>query len=171
MKQLIQDQTVSFDTHQAGDGREVLIDQLHLHKRMNGKKHKGVNIKIPLDPNKPIDYGIAKEKIGRSIINEIRKVFRKDPDKVREFAKYVANQIDRYGSGMSENQSRVFLAKTSEGLAKHFELNSKIKKKLSEEINNYVTIHNDVNGKKYYIRQNLVEKEIEISDSFEDLYK
>ena len=56
MKQIIQDQTISFDTHQAGDGRRIQVDQLHMHKRMNGKKFKGVNIKIPLDPNQSIDY-------------------------------------------------------------------------------------------------------------------
>ncbi len=37
MKQLIQNQTVSFDTHQAGDGQPVNIDSLHIHKRMNNK--------------------------------------------------------------------------------------------------------------------------------------
>ncbi|MFE3870262.1 hypothetical protein ACFX5F_03400 [Flavobacterium sp. ZS1P70] len=56
MKQIIQNQTISFDTHQAGDGRKIDIEELHMHKRMNDKKFKGVDIKIPLDPNKSIIY-------------------------------------------------------------------------------------------------------------------
>ena len=110
MKKIIQDQTISFDTHQAGDGRKIKIDLLHMHKRINGNKFKGIEIKIPLNPNQPIDFGNCKSIIGKQIINEIKQVFKKNPAKVRELAKYVANRISRYSEDMTVEKSIKFFA-------------------------------------------------------------
>jgi hypothetical protein len=174
MKQIIQDQTVSFDTHQAGDGRKVDVDQLHMHKRMNGKKFKGVNIKIPLDPNKSIDYTGNNSKEGQRIINEIRKVLKKNPGKVREMAKFVANRISRYTDDMTAENSKEFLDKTANALAKHFELNDKISESMTQEINNhlsfYITSHLDNEGNIYYIKQDITRKRIKIGDDLEQLF-
>ena len=44
MKELINGQTIDFDIHRAGDCQEITVDGLHMHKRMNGKKFKGVDV-------------------------------------------------------------------------------------------------------------------------------
>lgn len=168
MKQIIQNQTISFDTHQAGDGQEIEPDQLHMHKKMNGKKFKGVNIRIPLNPNKPIDYSGNNSKDGRQLINEIKGVFKKDPNKVRQIAKLVANRISRYTKNMTPENSKEFLDNTARALATHFELNDKImevvKSQIESHLSFYVTQHIDENGKFFYIKQDIDEKTITLSD-------
>jgi hypothetical protein len=174
MKQIIQDQTISFDTHQAGDGRKIQVDQLHMHKRMNGKKFKGVNIKIPLDPNQSIDYSGNNSEDGQLIINEIKSVFKKNPSKVREMAKYVANRISRYTQDMTVEESKQFLDNGAEAIAKHFELNDKIAETMTKQIKNhlsyYITSHEDETGKLYYIKQDIDRKRIKIGDDLEKIF-
>ena len=174
MKQIIQDQTVSFDTHQAGDGRKIEIDQLHMHKRMNGKKFKGVEIKIPLNPKKPIDFGNSNSKIGQQIINEIKNVFKNNPSKVREMAKYISNRISRYSEDMNAVDSRVFFEDGAKAIAKHFELNEKIEQTMTEQIKNhlsfYITAHADEKGNTFYIKQDIVRKRIKIGNDLEKLF-
>lgn len=173
MKQIIQDQTIGFDTHQAGDGRKIEIDELHMHKRMNNKKFRGVDIKIPLDPNKPIVYTGNNSKNAQNIITEIKKVFKKDPGKVREMAKYIANRISRYSSDMNANDSKKFLDESASAIAKHFDLDEKIADKMTQEIHNhisfYITSHYDETGKLFYIKQDIDRKRIKLSDDLEKL--
>lgn len=174
MKQIIQDQTISFDTHQAGDGKKIEVDQLHMHKRMNGKKFKGVEIKIPLNPNEPIDFGDSKSDIGQQIINEIKHVFKKNPSKVREMAKYIANRISRYSDDMTAENSRSFFEDGAKAIAKHFELKEKIEETLTEQIKNhlsfYITAHSDKEGNTFYIKQDVKRKRIKIGNELEKLF-
>lgn len=173
MKKIIQDQTISFDTHQAGDGRKIEIDLLHMHKRMNGNRFKGVEIKIPLNPNKQIDFGKSKSIIGQQIINEIKQVFKKKPSKVREIAKYIADRISRYSEDMTAENSIKFFEDGAEAIAKHFELNEKIEKTLTEQIKNhlsfYITAHTDEEGNVFYIKQDIKFKQIKIGNNLEKL--
>ncbi len=173
MKQIIKDQTVSFDTHQAGDRREVDADQLHMHKRMNGKRFKGVNIRIPFDPNKPIDYSGNNSKEGKHLIREIREVFKKNPAKVREMAKFVANRISRYTADMNAEDSKNFLDNTANALGKHFDLNDNVSEAMTQQIHNnlsfYITSHTDNDGKVYYIKQDIDRKRIKIGDNLEKI--
>jgi hypothetical protein len=174
MKQIIQDQTISFDTHQAGDRKAIEVSQLHMHKRMNGKKFKGVDIKIPLDPDQPISFGNSNSDIGKQIINEIKRVFDKDPKKVREMAKYIANQISRYSADMTPQNSKSFFENGAKAIAKHFELNEKIEQTLTQQIKNrlafYITAHHDSEGNIFYIKQDVNRKRIKMSDDVEKLF-
>lgn len=174
MKQIIQDQTISFDTHQAGDGRKIEVNQLHMHKRMNRRKFKGVEIKIPLNPNEPINFGDSKSEIGQQIINEIKQVFKKNPSKVREMAKYIANRISRYSDDMSAEDSKNFFDEGAKAIAKHFELNEKIEQTLTEQIKNYlsyyITAHSDEEGNTFYIKQDVGRKRIKIGNELEKLF-
>ena len=174
MKQIIQDQTISFDTHQAGDGRKIEISQLHMHKRMNGKKFKGVEIKIPLNPDQPIDFGDSKSDIGTQIINEIKNVFKKNPTKVREMAKYIANRISRYSEDMNPETSKKFFEDGAKAIAKHFDLNEKIEQNITEQMKNhlsfYITAHSDEEGNTFYIKQDIGRKRIKIGDDLEKLF-
>lgn len=174
MKQILQNQTISFDTHQAGDGKKINIDELHMHKRMNSKKFKGVDIKIPLNPDKEIVFTGNNSKLSNQIINEIKTVFKKNPAKVIEMAKTLADVISRYSKDMNPEDSDVFLKKSAESIAKHFELNEKIIGILNSEINKHIsfiiTSHKDENGKTYYIKQDIDRKRIKISDDLEKIF-
>lgn len=173
MKQIIQNQTISFDTHQAGDGRKINREDLHMHKRMNDKKFKGVNIKIPLDPDRPIDYSGNNSADAQEIISEIKSVFKKKPAKVKEMAKYIANRISRYSQDMDVEDSKMFLEKSAKAIAKHFDLNPKIEDKIIKEISNYlsyyVSYHEDEDGKLFYIKQDVKLKKIKLGDDLEKL--
>lgn len=173
MKQIIQDQTISFDTHQAGDGQEINIDGLHMHKRMNSKKFKGVNIRIPLNPDEEISYSGNNSKLSNEIINEIKTVFKKNPAKVREMAKTLAGIISRYSKDMNAKNSKEFTDNSAKAIAKHFDLNEDISGKLDSGINKHlsfvITSHEDENGKLYYIKQDISRKRIKIGDNLEKI--
>ena len=174
MRSLIQNQTVSFDTHQAGDGQKVKVEDLHMHKRMNGRKYKGVNIKIPFNPEKEIEYTGNNSDYSDQIINEIKRAFKKNPNKVREFAKDLANRISRYSSDMNAENSRKFLEESAQTIAKHFELNEKIINVMISEIYNHVsffiTSHKDDTGKTFYIKQDIDRKRVKIGDDLEKIF-
>lgn len=174
MKQIIQNQTISFDTHQAGDGQQINVDGLHMHKRMNSKKFKGVDVRIPLNPDEEIIFSGNNSKLSNQIINEIKSVFKKDPEKVREMAKTLAGVISRYSKDMNAKNSKDFLENSSKAIAKHFGLNKNIESKLSSEINNHVsfliTAHEDEKGKLYYIKQDIDRRRIKVGDDLEKLF-
>lgn len=173
MKQIIQDQTIGFDTHQAGDGQLIKISELHMHKRMNSKKFRGVDIRIPLDPNKEIIYTGNNSQDAERIISEIKRVFKKDPAKVTEMAKYIAYTISRYSANMSPEDSETFLDNSASAIAKHFDLDGKIADRMTSEINkhisSYITSHRDETGKLFYIKQDIDRKRIKLGDDLEKL--
>lgn len=175
MLQLLQEQTVKFDTHQAGDGREIDNDALHMHKRMNGKKFKGVHIRIPLNSSGNITYSGNNSKIANQIIKEVKSVFKKDSAKVTEMAKSLAKNINRYSKDMSSENSLKFLEDSAKTIAKHFELKEEITGRLVSEaknhyISSFITTHRDNNNKIYYIKQDVHRKSIKIGDNIEKLF-
>ncbi|MES2654405.1 MAG: hypothetical protein V4620_02395 [Bacteroidota bacterium] len=173
MKQIIQNQTIGFDTHQAGDGQVIKVDELHMHKRMNEGKYRGVDIRIPLDPNKEIIYTGNNSRDAERIISEIKRVFKKDSSKVTEMAKYVANTISRYATDMLAEESKAFLDNSASSIAKHFDLEGKIANRMTREINKhisfYITSHRDETGKLFYIKQDIDRKRIKLGDDLEKL--
>ena len=174
MKSIIQNQTISFDTHQAGDGKKIKVDQLHMHKRMNGKKFKGVEIRIPFSPDLPIDFGNSNSLVGQQIINEIKQVFKKNPIKVREMAKSIANRISRFSEDMTAEEAKAFFEEGAKSIAKHFELNEKIEQNLTEQIKQnlsfYITAHSDNEGNIFYIKQDVARKRIKVGNSLEKIF-
>lgn len=170
MKALIQDQTVTFDTHQAGDRQPIKVDDLHMHKRMNGRRHRGVNIRIPLNPNEEIDYR-GNPNSESEIMNEIKSVFKKNPSKVTEMAKELASIIKRYGRDMTEENREGFLVGAAESIAKHFELKPEVKEKLMSGVRGLLTSHTDSQGKTYYIKQDINREQIKISDSLDHVVR
>ena len=74
MKELINGQTIDFDIHKAGDGSEISIDGLHMHKRMNNKRYKGVDVLFPLDDKEDIEFRpkTTPDNIQRQLINVVQ---------------------------------------------------------------------------------------------------
>lgn len=146
-----------------------------MHKRMNSGKYRGVNIRIPLDPNKPVDYsGNNASDQGTRILNEIKNVFKKDPNAVREMARTLARVISRYSQEMNAKDTNEFLESSARAIVKHFELKPKIYETIHSEIKKHVsfmiTSHVDETGKVYYLKQDIERKRIKIGDSLEKVF-
>ena len=116
LKELINGQDITFDTHQAGDGQIVNWKNVHLEKSMHKEKGK---VRFPL---------LNEEKISKTknmndetfykIKKEVSKVLKKDKNKVKELAKTIVEILDRYSSQKSTEQD-AFIA--SEKLCDYFD--------------------------------------------------
>lgn len=112
MKKLIDNQTIAFDVHKAGDRQAVDLSGLHMHKRMNGRKFRGVNVIVPLDEKQELVFRPAntKESVRTHIVNEITRELNRDLTKRRKFVETVTSQIERYsdavGRSVNSNQTR-----------------------------------------------------------------
>lgn len=162
MKQLIQNQVVTFDNH--NPGQIANVRGLHMHKKMMGKKFKGVDIKIPFNPEEDIYYPESRSEDAKYIINEIKQVFKKDKVKLVEFAQKVSSIIESYSQSIPKNDRNNFMKESAQTLAKHLGINEHIRSKIQKEIEDrlvfVITQHSDNEGASYFIKQDIEKKNI-----------
>ena len=162
MIELIQDQEITFDHH--GSGVEVNVDGLHMHKKMTKSSFKGIEIKIPFNPHRKIYYPDERSEDALHIINEIRRVLKKDRLKMTEFIKKVSQVIKSYSLTMTENERSQFITASAQTIARHLGIDEKIQNKIEDKILlSFKTKHFGEDDYEYTITQNLRDKNVKIS--------
>lgn len=162
MIELIQDQEITFDHHSAGV--DVDVDGLHMHKRMLDKSFGGIEIKIPFNPNRKIYYPDDRSEDALHIINEIRRVLKKDRLKMTILVKKVSQVINSYSITMTEGERYKFITDSAQTFASHMGINEKIQKVIEDKIlGSFKTEHFGEDGYEYTITQNLTDKNVKIS--------
>jgi len=173
MDKLIDNQTIDFDTHQAGSGEEILIDGLHMHKRINGKRGKGVSVIFPLYGKSEIVFRprTTKNKLRQQILNEIKNVLKKNHEKRDEFVMTIIDEIKRYSNGLPEEKKIDNIKKGASKIAKIFSKNDEVKNEIMQivkkRIKFIITSHLKNNGKLFFIKQDFMRNRIKIGDDLE----
>lgn len=94
LNRLIKGQDLVFDTHQAGDSQSVNWKDLHMEKRLHGKRGK---LKFPLlggqEPTKPKNMNNEDYK---STIREVKKALKKNPQLVADLAETITDEMRRF---------------------------------------------------------------------------
>ncbi|QJD81098.1 hypothetical protein [Spirosoma rhododendri] len=174
---LIDDQTIDFDNHSRGDKKPVVFgDGLHMHKRINAGRHKGVDVIFPVD--KPGEYIFKgkniKEKERNGIISEINRVFKKDKNKVANLTDTVVREIMRYSGNVPQVQSIENIRSGAKNLAEAMGLKPKIideiKSMTELKIENFISSHESEDGKQYFVKQDFKRRKIKMSDNIEKLF-
>jgi hypothetical protein len=114
LKNLISNQDIAFDTHQAGDGQPVNVDALHLEKRLYG----GGKIRFPLFGNRnPSSEGVDDRRLRR-VTREVRSAL-SDTTTTEQLAETLVSQLRRFkGKKMTIDDAR----EAANNLAKFFNL-------------------------------------------------
>ena len=74
LSRLINDQTIEIDNHNRGT--EYKWDEaIHIHKRMNSKKYRGIEVLVPLAYNSKLDFRGVNGNKEIELMNEIEKAF------------------------------------------------------------------------------------------------
>lgn len=155
---LISGQDVVFDTHQAGDGRPIRVEDLHLEKRL----HSGGKIRFPLfGEGQPRSSGLNEAERGR-VIREVERALSKDPVLVRELARVVYEQLSRF----SQNTASLDDARqAARSIAVFFKLGEEFVNEVAAfhegKLVQFVTHHRDPDSlERFEIRQRPAEIEI-----------
>lgn len=177
LKSIIDNQTIDFDLHARGDGKPTFYGGgLHMHKRINSGKYRGVDILFPIDS--PTSYSFRKKSISSrdqdKLISEINRVFKDNPQKVKDLVDTVIKEIERYSGAISEQQLLKNIKDGAKNLASAMGLNRKItddiKSIVDGKLTTYLSSHKDSKGKLYYIKQDLKRKIIKMSDDLEMVF-
>ena len=172
LKNIIKNQSISFDDHDAGSGRATEYGRgLHLHKKMNSKKnHGGAHVKVYLDKDE-IEFIKIKGNsalIEKQLRKEIRDAFKKNPDVSKKLINDVFEEIRKYNSNLPVAEQYETLMAGANRIAKSFDLSDSITdsilRQMGEKVVEISTIHEDEDGKSYYIVQNVLKKYISIGD-------
>lgn len=177
MIELLDGQTIDFDVHRAGDGQPAGVEGLHMHKSMNGKKHKGVDVLFPLDDAEEITFrpSTTNDLIQRQIINEIQRVIKKDKTKRKELVEKVTEEIRRYSYGLPSKEQIEVIRRGAERIAKVFSKNSRVEKEILQHIDDklkfFISSHKNEDDNMFFIKQDFLRHRIKISDDLEALNK
>jgi hypothetical protein len=175
MRQLINDQTIDFDIHRAGDGQAISVDGLHMHKRMNGKKYKGVDVLFPLDHKEEVEFRPKNTPtvIQRQIIKEIQRAIKKNQSKKFEFIEIIMSEIERHINSGNNDENAEVIRRGAERIANVFakegKIRDEIQQKIESKIQYFITSHKKDNGGIFYIKQDLARNRIKIGDDLEAL--
>lgn len=177
MEKLIDNQTIDFDTHRAGDRQEAGIDGLHMHKRMNGKRFKGIDVLIPLDDKDEIQFRPrnTKDAIKGALLSEVRHALSKDPLKRKALVDTIIDVIGRYSARMDQNERDATIRTGAERIAQIFSKRPGIESEMRQHINDrlsfVITGHYKDDGSLFYIKQDFRRGRVKIGDDIEDLNK
>lgn len=168
MRELIKGQTIRFDAHDSGSGREVSWDNssVHLHKIMNEHKYKGVEVLIPLNEDKELEFRKSYNgDIERRIRNEISDVLNKDTQKRKELIRTLFKQIERYSHNEPSEKRIKNLIDGANRIAKHFDLKKHFEKEIFDNLNQCLTKHYDKKNKVCFVLQDLREEVIKLGEN------
>jgi len=172
MKELLKGQSLRFDIHDRGSGKPVVWGNgLHLHKTMNNDRYNGAEILVPLDNDYDIEFRNIRGKnkdIERRIRNEIYDSLVKYPQKRKELARTLFDQIERFSQGMSQSERIENLRLGADRIANSFQLRDyvreDIKKGIFNKVKQFLTTHKDEDGNIVYILQDVDGKSIKIGE-------
>ena len=96
LKKLIDHQRIQIDDHNAGSRQPSDIDGLHIHKTFTEKRLEGKYVKIGLT-GVGIDSNLSPKDM-KSVMSEIRRVLKKDPQKWSNFGRSVAKALHAWSN-------------------------------------------------------------------------
>jgi len=140
LRNLINDQKLTFDTHQAGDGQRVNWRNVHLEKKQNNKIGK---LRVPLLNNeRPTNDGMSERDFKR-VSSEVKKELKKNNRLLQDLAKTISDTIERFSNGQVSADDCSLAA---EKFADFFDLSPRIKRMterhmLHNKLDKYTTIH------------------------------
>lgn len=164
MKELINGQNISFDTHQAGDGQEINIKGLHLHKEFRDKSKRGSAKFSFFCDAEPANQGMNKDDFDK-VVREVKKALRRDEDLTKSLAEEIVKQLKRFSNGTATLEKAREAAKNFAG---YFNLDKeflRVTEEYSEEhLSAFVSVHFNQFTQTYHkIRQSKEEIAIEHS--------
>lgn len=162
LSSLIDGQTIKIDNHNTGTLYQW-DEAIHLHKRMNSKKYRGIEVLIPLAQNGKLDFRGASEKKDIELMNEIKKAFSNHTIRTR-FVKTLINSLsDLFNSSkISKGEWYELFVIVASRIAAYFGLKTKIK----EIIGNDIVRFSREKGLDIYIKADKEEKSIILGTDF-----
>lgn len=166
MIELIKSQTVSIDNHDRGNTQPIRFDhRIHIHKRMNRKNS---YIEVFLYLNSVEEMEIENHKGKRddvmSLKSEMKRAF-KNPQKRNAFVNSMWSELNRKCTYNSPEEKLKANFLSARNIAKQFGLHEAYEEPVKNDEDSFETIHQDDDGNKYFILQNLQGKTIRIGDS------
>lgn len=134
LSSLIDGQTIKIDNHNIGNVYKW-DNSIHLHKRMNSKKYRGIEVLIPLTSDGKLEFRGANGKKDLELMNEIEKAFSNPTIRVR-FVKTLMKSLSDlfYSSNISKNEWYELFVIVASRIAAFFGLKTKIKEKMDNDI-------------------------------------
>lgn len=149
MKSIIDNQTVRFDSHDAGSGQPQRWGDgvVHMDKRFSKGRRRGIKIKIPIDSNQQIDFGSRNpdDLEIREIVNELKKALRPG-NKRKELIGKIVKTIDSWSNGdVTEETVRI----AGRQIAEAFDLKQDFEEEVvtrarDSNVIRYASIHYDI---------------------------
>lgn len=163
LSRLINDQTIEIDNHNRGT--EYKWDEaIHIHKRMNSKKYRGIEVLVPLAYNSKLDFRGVNGNKEIELMNEIEKAF-SNPTIRTNFVRTLINSLSNLfnKSRISKDEWYGLFEEVAGRIAGYFGLNTKIKEKMGNDV---IKISRE-KGLDIYLKANKETKSISISDNLE----
>lgn len=134
LSSLVDGQTIKIDNHNTGTSFQW-DEAIHLHKRMNSKKYRGIEVLIPLARDGKLEFRGANGKKDLELMNEIEKAFSNPTIRVR-FVKTLMKSLSDlfYSSKISKNEWYELFVIVASRIAAFFGLKTKIKEKMDNDI-------------------------------------
>ena len=98
LKKLIKNQSLTFDTHQAGDGQPVHSDDLHMEKQLHAKPYGKIRFPLFGDREPTWSENVTDAQYSR-VTREVKKELNNNPELARGLARTIIDQMWRYKSG------------------------------------------------------------------------
>jgi len=162
LKQLISGQKLRVENHTPGCPNRGL-DGVHIHKTILEGKDAGKFVCID------VRSGIYKfdprftEGGKAHVDNEIRRVLKKDRQKLKELSEYLADILNHWGKGeIGLSEAREYAGNIAERFGLKPEIKKEFIEQVGENIQRYISIHWDDNVKYFSIDQSQIR--VEISD-------
>ena len=134
LSSLIDGQTIKIYNHNIGNVYKW-DNAIHLHKRMNSKKYRGIEVLIPLASDGKLEFRGANGKKDLELMNEIERAFSNPTIRVR-FVKTLMKSLSDlfYSSNISKNEWYELFVIVASRIAAFFGLKTKIKEKMDNDI-------------------------------------
>lgn len=175
MKELINGQTIKFDMHSAGDGKPAGVRDLHMHKRMNGKRFKGVGVRFPLAGRADIQFDSKNSKRGdgERVIREIKNALERDAQLRVRLVATLMEEIERFSGSLPKSEKINLMRRGAEKIAGFFSDDRKVLQEMmdmaNERVKIFITEHRKANGHPFFIKQDFLRHYITIGDDLEKL--
>lgn len=156
LSSLIDGQTIKIDNHNTGTLYQW-DEAIHLHKRMNSKKYRGIEVLIPLAQDGKLDFRGSNGKKDIELKNEIEKAFSNPTIRIK-FVKTLINSLsDLFDSSkISKDEWYELFVIVASRIAAYFDLKPKVKGRIGNDIIRF----SREKGLDIYIRADQKEKTI-----------
>lgn len=148
LSSLINGQTLKIDNHNRGTNYEW-DEAIHIHKRMNSKKYRGIEVLVPLAHDSKLEFRGVNGNKDIELMNEIEKAFSNPtirPKFVRTLIKSLSNLFGN--SKISKDEWYGLFEEVAGRIVRYFG----VKDKVGERINNDIIKFSKEKGINVYIK-------------------